>query len=89
MTYILFMEYSVIKYLWILTFAVVFIWSGIDPKDQFTLFLEVVPAIIGAVILASTYNSFRLTSLLYFLILAHCIVLMIGGHYTYAEVPFF
>ena len=83
------MEYSVIKYLWILTFAVVFIWSGIDPKDQFTWFLEVVPAIIGAVILASTYNSFRLTSLLYFLILAHCIVLMIGGHYTYAEVPFF
>ena len=39
--------------------------------------------------MAITYNSFRLTSLLYFLILAHCIVLMIGGHYTYAEVPFF
>ncbi|MGC3835337.1 DUF2238 domain-containing protein [Moritella viscosa] len=77
------------KYLWIITFAVVLIWSGIDPKDQFTWFLEVVPAIIGAVILASTYNSFRLTSLLYFFILAHCIVLMIGGHYTYAEVPFF
>ncbi|WP_045112571.1 DUF2238 domain-containing protein [Moritella viscosa] len=77
------------KYLWIITFAVVLIWSGIDPKDQFTWFLEVVPAIIGAVILASTYNSFRLTSLLYFFILVHCIVLMIGGHYTYAEVPFF
>ncbi|QUM82847.1 DUF2238 domain-containing protein [Moritella sp. 5] len=77
------------KYFWVLTFAVVLIWSGIDPKDQFTWFLEVVPAIIGAVILASTYNSFRLTSLLYGFILAHCIVLMIGGHYTYAEVPFF
>lgn len=36
-----------------------------------------------------TYNKFRLTSLLYFLILLHCIVLLIGGHYTYAEVPFF
>lgn len=83
------MEYRVIKYLWIITFAVVLIWSGTDPKDQFTWFLEVVPAIIGAVILASTYNSFRLTSLLYGFILAHCIVLMIGGHYTYAEVPFF
>jgi putative membrane protein len=82
-------ECSVIKYFWILTFTVVLIWSGIDPKDQFTWFLEVVPAIIGAVILASTYNSFRLTSLLYCLILVHCIVLMIGGHYTYAEVPFF
>ena len=36
-----------------------------------------------------TFNSFRLTSLLYFFILLHCIVLMIGGHYTYAEVPLF
>ncbi|MCL4111487.1 UNVERIFIED_CONTAM: hypothetical protein GTU68_002271 [Idotea baltica] len=39
--------------------------------------------------MAFTYNSFRLTPLLYFLILLHCIVLMVGGHYTYAEVPFF
>ena len=44
---------------------------------------------IGGVILAATYNSFRLTPLLYTLILAHCVVLMIGGHYTYAEVPLF
>ncbi|WP_417518354.1 DUF2238 domain-containing protein [Marinobacter sp.] len=51
--------------------------------------LEVFPAVAGAVVLALTYRSFRLTSILYFLILAHCIVLMIGGHYTYAEVPFF
>jgi putative membrane protein len=45
--------------------------------------------LIGAGILAATYRSFKLTSILYFLILAHCVVLMIGGHYTYAEVPFF
>ena len=44
---------------------------------------------IGLVILAFTYNSFRLTNLLYVLILLHAIVLMIGGHYTYAEVPAF
>jgi putative membrane protein len=67
----------------------VLIWSGISPKDQFTWFLEVLPALIGAVLLTVTYNSFRLTSMLYFFILLHCIVLMIGGHYTYAEVPFF
>lgn len=67
----------------------VLIWSGINPKDQFTWFLEVVPAFIGAVIVISTYRRFRLTSLLYWLILAHCIVLMVGGHYTYAEVPLF
>lgn len=36
-----------------------------------------------------TYNSFRLTPLLYLLILLHCIILMVGGHYTYAEVPLF
>ncbi|MEH6458121.1 MAG: DUF2238 domain-containing protein [Cocleimonas sp.] len=40
-------------------------------------------------LIAFTYNSFRLTSILYFFILIHCVVLMIGGHYTYAEVPFF
>ena len=47
------------------------------------------PAIIGAVILAATYKSFRLTPLVYVLILIHCIILMVGGHYTYAEVPLF
>nr|WP_241242396.1 DUF2238 domain-containing protein [Thalassotalea sp. G2M2-11] len=75
--------------LWSITFIVVLIWSGINPKDQFTWFLEVAPAIIGAMILALTYRSFRLTDMLYGFILLHCIVLMIGGHYTYAEVPFF
>ncbi len=65
------------------------IWSGLNPKDQFTWILEVAPALIGGIILASTYNSFRLTPLLYLFILSHCIILMIGGHYTYAEVPFF
>ncbi|MCD4655829.1 DUF2238 domain-containing protein [bacterium] len=77
------------KYLWCLTFFVVLVWSGIDPKDQFTWFLEVLPAIIGFIVLTGTYKSFRLTTLTYTLILIHCIILMIGGHYTYAEVPLF
>ena len=77
------------KYLWSITFIVIFTWSGINPKDQFTWFLEVAPAIIAVLVLAFTYNSFRLTTLVYVLILIHCIILMIGGHYTYAEVPFF
>lgn len=77
------------KNIWILTFAVFFIWSGINPKDQFTWLLEVGPAIIGAAVMVKTYNSFHLTPLVYILILIHCIVLMIGGHYTYADVPFF
>lgn len=41
------------------------------------------------IVLFFTYNSFRLTKLVYILILVHCIILMIGGHYTYAEVPLF
>ena len=77
------------KYLWITVFLCVLIWSGIFPKDQFTWFLEVAPALIGGALLVITYNSFRLTPILYFFVLAHCIVLMVGGHYTYAEVPLF
>lgn len=77
------------KYIWTVIFLVTLIWSGISPKDQFTWFLEVSPAIFGAVLMAFTFNSFRLTPLLYGFVLLHCIVLMIGGHYTYAEVPFF
>ncbi len=51
--------------------------------------LEVLPALIGVVLIASTYKSFQLTPLLYFFILVHCVILMVGGHYTYAEVPLF
>ncbi|WP_163337896.1 DUF2238 domain-containing protein [Desulfopila sp. IMCC35008] len=77
------------KYLWIIVFTAVLVWSGIAPKDQFTWFLEVVPAVLGGGLLAASYKAFRLTSILYFFILLHCVVLMIGGHYTYAEVPLF
>lgn len=70
-------------------FVSVLFWSGIHPKDQVTWLLEVSPAIIGVLMIALTYATFRLTPILYFLILLHCIILMIGGHYTYAEVPFF
>lgn len=51
--------------------------------------MEVFPALIGVAVMAYTYSSFRLTPLVYILILLHSIILMIGGHYTYAEVPFF
>jgi len=80
---------SSIKYLWLTIFFVVLIWSGINPKDTPTWFLEVLPAIIGIIVLAVTYNTFRLTPLVYSLILIHCVILMVGGHYTYAEVPLF
>ena len=77
------------KYLWLIIYFTIFIWSAVNPKDYFTWILEVLPAIIAIFILAYTYSSFRLTPLLYILILIHCIILMVGGHYTYAEVPLF
>jgi len=83
------LEQTNIKYLWIIVFFAVLIWSGINPRDPLTWMLEVAPAIIGGILLAATWNTFRLTPLLYFFVLVHCIILMIGGHYTYAEVPFF
>jgi len=77
------------KAMWLAVFSAVFVWSAINPKDYFTWFLEVLPAIIGIVLIIRTYQSFRLTELLYLLILIHSVVLMVGGHYTYAEVPLF
>lgn len=77
------------KIIWLSIFFGVLLWSGIEPKDYFTWLLEVAPAIIGLFIMAATYRKFPLTTLLYTLILIHCLILMVGGHYTYAEVPFF
>ncbi len=74
---------------WMLVFSTVLLWSAIDPKDQFTWFLEVLPALIAVPILFLTRQRFPLTPLAYQLILIHCVILMVGGHYTYAEVPLF
>lgn len=80
---------SLLNWLWVAIFVAVLIWSGIAPKDYLTWILEVSPAVLGGVILLFTRRLFPLTPLLYILILAHCVVLMVGGHYTYAEVPWF
>lgn len=70
-------------------FASVLIWSLIHPHDYFTWFLEAAPAIAGITIAALTYRRFPLSMLSYVLICIHAIVLLIGAHYTYAEVPLF
>jgi putative membrane protein len=77
------------KTVWSFIFFVVLVWSAISPEDYLIWFLEVLPALIGFVAIALTYKKFKLTSLTYALILIHCIILMVGGHYTYAKVPFF
>lgn len=75
--------------LWLIVFFTVLVWSGINPKDYPTWALEVAPAVLGLFVLWATRRSFPLTTLVYAFILAHCVVLMVGGHYTYAEVPLF
>lgn len=61
--------------------------SAIGAYDRFTWFLEVAPAIIGMVALTATYRRFQFTNLVYTLIFIHALILMLGGHYTYAKVP--
>lgn len=76
-------------YAWLSCFFIVLVWSAIEPKDRLTWFLEVLPAIIALLALSYTRHRFPLSTLSYRLILIHCIILMVGGHYTYAEVPLF
>lgn len=72
---------------WIVIFFAVLVWSGIEPHDYPTWLLEVAPAMLAAAVLWFTRERFPLTRLTYVLILVHCVILMVGGHYTYAEVP--
>ncbi|NNK38950.1 MAG: DUF2238 domain-containing protein [Xanthomonadales bacterium] len=75
------------NFAWLTLFFGVLAWSAWNPHDYPTWWLEVLPAILALLILAATRKRFPLTPLAYWLILFHAIVLMIGGHYTYAEVP--
>jgi putative membrane protein len=63
------------------------ILSGISPRDRLTWFLEIAPVLIGIPILVATYARFPPTPLVYRLLAGHAVILMIGAHYTYAEVP--
>lgn len=72
---------------WLLVFVSVLAWSAVKPFDRLTWWLEVLPALLALVVLVATRQRFPLTPLVYVLILIHCLILMVGGHYTYAEVP--
>lgn len=69
--------------------AVVFAWSAVDPRDRLTWVLEVLPVPIALVLLAATYRRFAFSRLAYLAMWAHALILLVGGHYTYAEVPAF
>ncbi|MFC1544817.1 DUF2238 domain-containing protein [Gemmatimonadota bacterium] len=61
--------------------------SAINPYDRVTWWLEIFPILLGAPVLILTYRRFPLTPLIYRLLLIHALILMLGGHYTYARVP--
>ena len=73
--------------IWVTVFISVLAWSAFEPADRLTWWMEVLPALLGFAILWATRKRFPLTELVYFLILIHAVILMVGGHYTYAEVP--
>ena len=73
----------------LVVYVSVMVWSLVAPHDYFTWFLEAAPALAALVLLVATYKRFPLTPLAYGLILAHCTILFLGAHYTYAEVNTF
>jgi len=76
-------------YILVFLFFAGLIGSAIYPHDYFTWILEVFPGILGFIALVLTFNKFRFSYFTYTMILAHCYILFIGGHYTYAMVPLF
>lgn len=74
---------------YLISFLAILVWSGVRPYDRFTWWLEVAPALMGLIALGATYRRFRFTRLVYLLVWLHAIILVIGGHYTYARMPLF
>ncbi|WP_298620043.1 DUF2238 domain-containing protein [uncultured Zoogloea sp.] len=68
--------------------AIALVLSGITPFDRATWWMEVAPVMIAAPLLVATHRRFPLTPLLHVLIAAHALVLIVGGAWTYAKVPF-
>lgn len=75
--------------LWILIFSLALLWSGLAPADRLTWWLETLPALLAFAAIWLSRRAFPLTPLVLWLALVHCLLLMVGAHYTYAEVPLF
>jgi putative membrane protein len=78
-------RYHIILLIVVLVF---WVWSGIKPQDtRLTWVLETFPFMIALPVMLITYKRFQLTDLTYTLIAIHAMILMLGGHYSYAKVP--
>ncbi|MDT8375682.1 MAG: DUF2238 domain-containing protein [Mariprofundaceae bacterium] len=77
-------------HIWLLAiFMAVLTWSAIAPFDYTIWLLEIFPALVGVGLLIATFGRFRFTTFAYILILLHCMVLAVGAHYTYGDMPLF
>ena len=76
-------EQVVLLVLWLLALVA----SGIGPTDRLTWFMEVLPVLVAMPLLVATRARFPLTPLLARLVFLHGLILILGGHYTYAQVP--
>lgn len=73
---------------WLLVSGIVFLaWSGFQPNGRFNWLMETLPAIVGGIVMVWVYGRFRFTTTSYVLVWIFALILMTGGHYTYAEVP--
>jgi putative membrane protein len=75
--------------LFFLLLAPAILWSAIAPHDRFTWWLEIAPLVAGLPLIVAVRNRFPLSTLLLVLLWFHAVVLLVGGHYTYARVPLF
>ncbi|RXY99041.1 DUF2238 domain-containing protein [Fictibacillus sp. S7] len=82
-------RFKIIDMILLATIATVFIWSAIQPRDYFTWALEVTPAVALLLVLLFTYHRFSLTTLSYTGLTVLILMMFIGGHYTYDDVPLF
>ncbi|PAQ14180.1 hypothetical protein CD798_11690 [Bacillaceae bacterium SAOS 7] len=73
----------------LLVVIAVFIWSVIKPTSYSSWALEVVPALIGLIVVVAIYNRFRFTTLSYTIMAILAMLMFVGGHYTYSDVPLF
>lgn len=73
----------------LILFAIVLLWSVVEPKSYLTWVLEIVPLLIGLYILIVTYRRFRFTNMVYSIVFMTFCIALVGAHYTFSEVPFF
>ncbi len=71
-----------------IVFSITFIALGVNPVDRDVWIVEVIPIVITFLILLTTFNKFRFSNYSYTLMALWMFWHTVGGHYTFANVPF-